>query len=264
MTWRGGRAGEGSCSRRRHAWFGQRTGASVRDDFEGIERAGASDVVAVSKPPVAGSTALPFPSRFVLVYSDFVAKSDKLRGQYAELIHASTPEEVYENVRKWTSNLSAKQHLIRSIVLTIHANVEDRLKDVLCSHLSSLICRRRGNQTQYDQCQQKLIKTVRSMNFGRVYELLKPALDAFDSPEFALLSGINKLRNDAAHAADKGLLYRGRDLYADHDAVAELFFTSWALRKELNKFVEKMMDDPREFQRIGRNMYFGKKNPPEK
>jgi len=179
------------------------------------------------------------------------------------MISAPTAEEVYKKVRQWTSDLSEKEHLVRSVVLTIHANLEDRLKNVLYSYLSSLICNS-GDQAQYGQRQQKLAKTIRSMSFIRVYELLKPALDSFGSPEFTSISEINDLRNDAAHAKDKDLLSRGRRLYIEHEALAELFVTTWAIGQELSHFVEKRIDDPREFQRIGRNVYLGKKNPLEK
>lgn len=189
--------------------------------------------------------------------------SDNLHGKYSEMINASTAEEVYQKVRQWTSNLSDREHLIRAIILTIHANLEDRLKDILYRHLSSLTVHW-GDQALFDERQEKLNKTIRKMSFSRVHELLKPAFDSFDSADLALLTEINKLRNDAAHAIDKDLVFRGRRLYTDHDVLAELFVTSWSIGKELNEFIEKMIDDPRDFQRIGWNVFMGRTNPLEK
>ena len=194
-----------------------------------------------------------------------MAMSDELKGRYIELINAKTPEEVYRNVRKWTSNLSEKEHLIRSIIFDIHAILEDRLKDVLRKLLSPLIVNW-GDAPKFEEHQKKLSAAIKRMSFMRVYELLKPALDAFDrdSIDLALLPEINTLRNDAAHPKDKKLVFRGRSLFADHDAVAELFVSSWTMNKELDKFVEKMIDDPVEFQRVGYNVYHNKPNPLEK
>lgn len=190
---------------------------------------------------------------------------NELKGEYAAMINAATPEEVYQKVREWTSNLSEKEHLIRSIVLDIHATLEDRLKEILRRLLSPLIINW-GDLGEYEQHKKTLLATINRMSFMRVYELLKPALDAFDrdSIDLALLSEINTLRNEAAHPKDKDLIFRGRRLFADHDTLAHLFVSSWAMNKEIEKFIEKMIDDPIEFQRVGYNVYHGKSNPIEK
>lgn len=191
--------------------------------------------------------------------------ADDLTGKYAELIGAETPEEVYQKVRQWTSNLTEKEHLIRSIILDIHAALENRLKEILGGVLSPLIINW-GDDEKYEGHQKRLMDKIRKMSFMRVYELLRPAFDAFDreSADLALLSEINSLRNAAAHAKDERILFRGRSLFEEHDAVAHLFFSSWAINSELNKFVEKMIDDRLEFERVGHNVYRGKSNPMEK
>ena len=190
---------------------------------------------------------------------------DDLKGKYAELIGAGSPEEVYQKVRKWTSNLSEEEHLIRSIILDIHATLESRLKEILRRVLSPLIVSW-GDREQHERHQKQLYATIDKMSFMRAYELLGPAFDAFDreSLDLAILPEINTLRNAAAHAKDKRIVFRGRALFDEHDAVAHLFVTSWAINKELDKFIEKMIDDPIEFQRVGYNVYYGKPNPMER
>jgi len=191
--------------------------------------------------------------------------ADDLTGTYAELIGAKTAEEVYQKVRQWTSNLTEKEHLIRSIILDIHAGLESRLKEILGKVLSPLIVSW-GDREEYEKHQKRLATTISKLSFMRVYELLKPAFDAFDrdSVDLAILPEINSLRNAAAHAKDNRMMFGDRALFEEHEAVAHLFFSSWAINGELNKFIEKMIDDPMELQRVGANMYRGKPNPMEK
>src|SRR6266513_3010281 len=105
--------------------------------------------------------------------------SDDLKSRYAELIGAETAEEVYRKVRQWTSNLSEKEHLIRSIILDIHASLEGRLKEILRKVISPLIVSW-GDSDEYERHQKQLFTTISKMSFTRVYDLLRPAFDAFD------------------------------------------------------------------------------------
>ena len=38
----------------------------------------------------------------------------------------------------------------------------------------------------------------------------------------------------------------------------------WSLNKDINKFVEKTIDDAKEFERVGHNVYLVRANPLEK
>ena len=53
------------------------------------------------------------------------------QGMYMDLIHCSTPEEVYATVRDWISDLTDHEHLVRSTILDIHADVERVMKQTL-------------------------------------------------------------------------------------------------------------------------------------
>src|SRR2546423_514823 len=97
---------------------------------------------------------------------------EDLTGKYADLIGAETAEEVYRKVREWTSDLSEKEHLVRSIILEIHATVETQLKKTLHNVLSPLIVSW-GNRDEYERHRKKLLNTINRMSFARVYELLR-------------------------------------------------------------------------------------------
>ena len=177
---------------------------------------------------------------------------------HAELIGADSPEEVFRRVGQWTGGLTPRQHLVRSIVLDLDAHLERRLHDILYGQLSRLLLGRD------DKLRERLANQVRGMSFHQAFALLKPAFDAFDETLVRDLKEIHDLRCGPAHGNMTSLTYRGRDLVADHQALAELYVQWWSLNKEINKFVEKTIDDAKEFERVGRNVYLGRANPLEK
>ena len=177
---------------------------------------------------------------------------------HAGLIGADSPEEVYRRVGQWIGDLTARQHLVRSIVLDLDAHIERSLHDILYGQLSRLVW---GHD---DTHRVQLAKRVRGMSFHQAFGLLKPAFDAFDETIARDLGEIHSLRCGPAHGDMTALIYRGRDLVSDHHALAELYVQWWSLNKDINKFVEKTIDDPKEFERVGNNVYCGRTNPLEK
>ncbi len=162
---------------------------------------------------------------------------------FIDLINCQTPEEVRIKVREWSSSLSEQEHLIRSTILDIHANVELRLKQILYHQLLPLIFKTNKEQQNTRQTE-KLEKTIRKMSFMSISNLLKPCLDSFPSSDFSNLEEINRIRNDVAHRDIEKARYKGRNPFRDHECLAQLFFESWAIDKELSKFFERMIDDP--------------------
>ena len=183
---------------------------------------------------------------------------DEKQIDHADLLGADSPEEVYRLVGQWTGGLTAKQHLVRSIVLDLDAHLERRLQDILYGQLSRLVWGRD------DKHREQLAKRVRRISFHQAFGLLKPAFDVFDEAIARDLNEIHALRCGPAHGDMTSLSYRGRDLVTDHQALAELYFQWWALNKEINKFVEKTIDGPIENERVGYNVYLGRANPLEK
>jgi hypothetical protein len=183
---------------------------------------------------------------------------DEKQINHAELIGADSPEEVYRRVGQWTGGLTSRQHLVRSIVLDLDAHLERRLHDILYGQLSRLVWGRD------DKNREHLAKRVRAMSFHQAFGLIKPAFDVFNETIARDLKEIHDLRCAPAHGDMTSLTFRGRDLVSDHQALAELYVLWWCLNKEINKFVEKTIDDAREFERIGKNVFLGKTNPMEK
>lgn len=165
--------------------------------------------------------------------------------EYMKLLNCGTADEVYANVRRWISDLTDLEHLVRSTVLDIHAEIERLLKGVLIELLQPLVFEG-YSRAQYQRHVKKLEDTVAGLNFATVHRLLKPALDAFVAPDLANIGAINELRNRIAHETDvKKIRYKGRSPFSDPDCLAQLFFEGWAVRKEIGHFCERRVLDPR-------------------
>ena len=166
------------------------------------------------------------------------------KNEYLKLLNLS-PAEVLSRVREWSSELSEDEHLIRSVVLEIDANLEAALHDVLYEHMRSILPIW-GKPEEDAKARQQLRDEVDSMWFGRVWGLLKPCMLAFTEarPELAYVPFIHKARNAAAHPSPEGLDYRGRNLFKDKDCLAQLYFDYWATMKGIQDFKQHLIDDP--------------------
>ena len=118
--------------------------------------------------------------------------------KYAKQINCSTLEDVCEKIRKWNFNISDEHHLIRSAILSLHANIEGFLKQILFHHMLGLInpdFYEEENESHID----KLSKSIDRMSFSHILKLLQPCLNAAESNTFNNLTIINQIRNAATH-----------------------------------------------------------------
>jgi hypothetical protein len=184
-------------------------------------------------------------------------KSQKI--DYVKFIHCETAEEVYAQVRTWISGLSEHEHTVRSVILDIHARVEAGMKEILFLHLSELVVCYKDKEENYTTNKNKLEKTIQKMAFSHVHRLLKPCFDAFESTSLSQdLPAIDELRNEVAHRSGNSAKYKGRSPFTDHDCFAQLYVDSWSINQELGDFIEKMIDNPKEFKRRGWLHFLGK------
>ena len=165
--------------------------------------------------------------------------------RYMDLINCQSPEEVYARVREWSSDLSDQEHLIRSTILDIQADIERTLKQVLYQILLPLVFH--GNdEVEHEAHKAKLEGMVTGLPFSTVHRLLKSPLDAYPVDEYDDIQRINEARNYIANRTDiSKLSYKSRSLFSDPDCFAQLFFDGWAVRQQLGKFYETMISSPR-------------------
>ncbi len=183
----------------------------------------------------------------------------KEKDYFAKMINCRTPQEVYARVRTWSSPLSDHEHLVRSTILDIQANVERQLKRILHLHLRRLVFIGE-DVAKAAKCQDSLLKHVERMSYTRVYHLLQPCLESFPQPELHddTLRSINDVRNSAIHGEPANTTYKRRNPFANHDCLAQLFFDSWTVIEGLKKFLERQIEDQTYIENLGRRAYLGK------
>lgn len=178
---------------------------------------------------------------------------------YVKFIHCKTPQEVYKQVPSWSSNLSEHEHMVRSVILDIHATIESGIKEILFLHMAEMVVWWKGPKKEYEASRQKLEKTIQKMSFSQVYRLLCPCFEVFQSKELTeYLPAIDTLRNEVAHRSGKAALYKGRSPFSDHDCFAQLYVDSWAINLALGEFIERRIDDPKAMKERGWLHFVGK------
>jgi hypothetical protein len=161
-----------------------------------------------------------------------------MTNEFMEMIACTTPDQVFEQVKRWSSDLTDRQHLVRSTILDIHADIERLLKQILYRRQLILVFES-DDTAEYEEHKRALQKSITGLNFATVHRILRPALDAFPSPDLRDISGINELRNNVTHAGRLGdILYKNRSPFEDPDCLAQVFLEGWAIRKELGHFNE--------------------------
>lgn len=163
---------------------------------------------------------------------------------FTDLINCRTADEVREAILNWSSDKSKEEHLIRSAILENHALIEKFLKIILYESLVDILCNY-GSKKTIEKCKKELNKAINGISFSQIYRILKSSFDAFDSPDLKNIPHINETRNLAVHGDIEKTLYKKRNLYHDHDALAQFFFEGWAIRQQLSKFYEVIIDSHR-------------------
>jgi len=173
---------------------------------------------------------------------------------FVDLIHCKNADEVREAVRKWSSDKTEQEQLIRSSILDMHVNVEISLKWILYQHMLTILFQD-DDQKKYEKHRAILEKTISDMNFSAVHRILKPCLNAFPASELKLIGAVNDVRNSATHKSIDAVSYKGRNPFKDHDALAELFVDCWAIRKCLSDFYERKIEDPQALAKYYKEYY---------
>ena len=184
----------------------------------------------------------------------FHLEGDMKKGEYSKLIDCNKPEEVLEKVKKFSSSLSNDEHIIRSIILDIHASVEMSMKQTLYHHMLSITFKEANGKIN-EETTEKISDTISKMSFYRVYELLEPCFKAFPHGDLRHIIDINNVRNKTAHGDIDNVRYKGRNPFRDFDCLAQIFVDSFAAEKALSKFFERMIDDPKALFEIYKEEY---------
>ncbi|TKJ42462.1 hypothetical protein CEE37_01910 [candidate division LCP-89 bacterium B3_LCP] len=179
--------------------------------------------------------------------------------KYINILGCSTKEEVLALVKSWTSDRTDMNHIVRSIVLDIHASIESMMKEILYEHLSDLILWMEGYDELHESCLKELDRIVKRMSFSQVHKLLRPCFKSFVATELdEYIPVINNLRNEFAHKKTGSIKYKGRDPSEDPDCFAQIYLDSWYVHSRLNEFIERRISDQRAMNERGWECYAGR------
>ena len=165
-------------------------------------------------------------------------------GDFMKLLNCSTEEEVLDKVKSWSSDLSDREHLVRSIILDIQASLEGLLKNLLYHILFTVLFQGENNESN-ERAKDNLDKTITKMNFSSVYRILEPILDAYPARDLSSIPALNDLRNRVAHSQNlSDVTYNGRNPFTNADSLAQVYLDAWAARDALRKFYKNMIEEP--------------------
>jgi len=157
------------------------------------------------------------------------------KGRYLGLLNFDTPEHAYSEIRNLASELSEKEHLIRSCIFDLHAAVEIELRRIIYhTFIDQLFLT--DDEEHNNKIKSDLERTIDKLGFMDMYRLLRPILLSWPYPDFESIEAINQVRNQAAHGDLSKISYKGRNPLVDADAFAQLYFDVWAIKQVMPKF----------------------------
>ncbi len=165
--------------------------------------------------------------------------------RYLDLMNFRSAEEAYAEVKKLVSNLSDKEHLIRSCIFDLHAAVEIELRRVFYHtfHAQLFLTDDEGHNEEVKANFEKMIDRLGFMDMFRV---LRPVLLSWPYPDLESIQAINETRGQAAHGGDPGKVrYKGRNPFQDGDCFAQIYFDVWAIKGSMTKFFEWTIERPK-------------------
>lgn len=140
--------------------------------------------------------------------------------------------------------MSIDDHLVRSTILDLHANLEFRLKQIIYYQMIPLVGHHL-NERDAKRDRETLDRGIQDLSFSSLRIMLKPVLKCYGSSDIDHVWEINALRNQVAHGNIGRVRYRGRNPFRDHDALAQVYFDFWAAVQELGRFFDKRINGPR-------------------
>jgi len=157
---------------------------------------------------------------------------------YMDMLNCTSDEEVYAKVRQLAGNLTDREQTVLSVILKIHASVEDQLRQVLRLTLHPQLFLT-DDEIENEKTEMRFSKMIDKLGFRDMQRLLEPALSSWPYPELCDISEINTTRNQAAHARNTSKVsYKGRNPFTDADCLAQMFVDAFAFRAAMRKFVD--------------------------
>ena len=118
--------------------------------------------------------------------------------RYLDLLNFQSAEEAYAGVKTLASELSDKEHQIRSCIFDLHAAVEIELRRIFYHAFEAQLFLT-DDEAENEKTLAKFDRMVGRLGFMDMYRVLEPVLNSWPYPEFQSIRDINEARNIAAH-----------------------------------------------------------------
>lgn len=164
--------------------------------------------------------------------------------RYLDLLNFRNADEAYAGVKDLVSDLSDKEHTIRSCIFDIHAAVEVELRRVYY-HTFKAHLFLTDDEGENEKTLAKFNRMVERIGFMDMYRVLEPVLNSWPYPDLQSIRDINNARNAAAHGDEvEKVSYKGRNPFKDADCFAQMFFDVWAIKQSMAKYFDKAIERP--------------------
>jgi hypothetical protein len=165
--------------------------------------------------------------------------------RYLDLMNLRTPEEAYQKVLEMASNLSEREHTVRSCIFDLQALVELELRRIYY-HLFKQLLFLTDDDLENQKTLAEFDKIISNVSVGQMIGVLQPIMSKWYG-DFDAISAINERRNLAAHQSDiTKVTYKGRSPFTDADCLAQMYFDMWAIKQSMSKFFWFTIEKPRD------------------
>jgi hypothetical protein len=162
----------------------------------------------------------------------------------SDFLGIKDPSQILHYVRKWSSSLNEKEHIIKSVVQEIHQNLEIKLDRILYKLLTYQTPKGTSGK-DVDETNEEIWEEIGKLGFEQKYRLLNPILKKWKQvrPEITEISNINVIRRQCTHLKNKDKIqYKGLKIFSDPEGIAMLFVDAWGIGKGLDDLWEWIDD----------------------
>jgi len=158
--------------------------------------------------------------------------------RYMDLLSIHDEAAVLPKIKQLASDLSDKEHLIRSCIFDLHAAVEIELRRIFFFHFETLLFLT-GNKEENSKVKKRFEKMIDRIQFLEMWKILRCVMVDW-APDFENIPKINETRNQAAHGEINKVFYKDRSPFKYPDCLCQMYFDVWAIKQKIPDFFDKM------------------------
>jgi len=169
---------------------------------------------------------------------------NKKKLKASDILGIKDPSQILHYVREWSSSLTEKEHIIKSVVQEVHQNLEIRLGKIIYK-LLTYQSPKGATSKEVGKTLEEIWGAIGKLGFQQKYRLIKPILEKWQQsdPKVTEITNINEVRRQCAHLKNKDKIqYKGHKIFSDPEGIARIFLDAWGIGKGLDDLWE-LIDD---------------------